>query len=78
MSFNFCNIFEHLIGSENPRARIIYKQSNEMADMFSDFVCLSMYANASCFIIPAVIASCYNYFVLGKMEEAFQMPIPSM
>lgn len=71
-------IFVYFIGSENPRARVIYKQSSEMADMFSDFVCISMYANASLFIIPAVTISYYNYFVLGEMQEALQMPIPSM
>lgn len=72
-------IFNHwiFIGNEHPRARIIYKQSTEMADKCSNFIWNTITIQSSLYIIPATIASYYNYFIQGEMEQAFQLPMPS-
>lgn len=77
-SFNFYNKIKFHIGSENRRTRVIYKQSNEMADKFSNFIWKSMFVYSSLYIIPATFVSYYNYFTLDEMDQAFQLPMPSM
>lgn len=66
------------IGCEIPRIRTIYKRSNEMADKFSNFIWTSMFVYGAMFILPGGIVSYYNYYILEKMDQAFQLPIPSM